>query len=244
MKQTMIKQGSMLLNQYVAPTESDTGERDGAILSLISTMSSSCLVLPTEEPSRQLNLSLMLATPILIFRPQSKLVSNNDRLVFHLGDIHVENSETHPKNYEIKINRLNFFTVDLEHEFRHNQGANLTRMYKNPHLPWPILDHISIHLDLKLTDTATAIDSKLVSSVQMFLGKHQITLLQNIISSLTYNEYDEIQASASTLPEDEPLLLLDQEEMELPLVEKSPANIIQDLLHTLPTARTDPRFPS
>ena len=70
-------------------------------------------------------------------------------------------------------------------------------MYKNPHLSLPILDNISIHLNLKLTDTSTTIDSKLVSSVQMFLGKHQITLLQNIISSLTYNDNDEIDDTST-----------------------------------------------
>ncbi|UJR35530.1 hypothetical protein I4U23_028284 [Adineta vaga] len=193
MKQNMIKQGSILLNQYVAPNES---------------------IVPTEEPTRQLNLSIILATPILIFRPQSKLASTNDRLVFHLGDIHVENPENHSSNYEIKINHLNLFSVDLQHEFRHNQGKNLTRMYKDPHLPLPILDNISIHLDLKLSDTSTTIDSKLVSSVQMFLGKQQITLLQNIISSLTYNEYDHIVSSTVNQTDEDSLLLFDPEEEE------------------------------
>jgi hypothetical protein len=178
------------------------------------------LVLQSEESVRQLNLSIVLATPILIFRPQSKLASTNDRLVFHLGDIHVENSENHPSNYEIKINDLNLFSIDLEHEFRHNQGTNLIKMYKNPHLPVPILDNISIHLNLKLTDTSTTIDSKLVSSVQMFLGKHQITLLQNIISSLTYNDNDEIDASMNNAPEEESLSLFDQEEINIFLNEK------------------------
>jgi hypothetical protein len=200
MKQNMIKQGSMLLNQYVIPTES---------------------VLQTEESIRQLNLSIILATPILIFRPQSKLSSTNDRLVFHLGDIHIENSENHSSNYEIKINDLHLFSIDLEHEFRHNQGTNLIRMYKNPHLPLPILDNISIHLNLKLTDISTTIDSKLVSSVQMFLGKHQITLLQKIISSITYNENDhQIDSSNENIPDEDSLILFDQEELNLPAADK------------------------
>jgi hypothetical protein len=181
------------------------------------------LVLQTEESTRQLNLNIILATPILIFRPQSKLASTNDRLVFHLGDIHIENSENYPSNYEIKINDLHLFSIDLEHEFRHNQGTNLIRMYKNPHLPLPILDNISIHLNLKLTDISTTIDSKLVSSVQMFLGKHQITLLQNIISSLTYNENDQIDTLNNNESEEDSLslLLFDQEEINLPSIEKT-----------------------
>lgn len=179
------------------------------------------LVLQTEESTRQLNLNIILATPILIFRPQSKSVSTNDRLVFHLGDIHIENSENQSSNYEIKINDLHLFSIDLEHEFRHNQGTNLVRMYKNPHLPLPILDNISIHLNLKLTDISTTIDSKLVSSVQMFLGKHQITLLQNIISSITYNENDQIDIMNINGSEDD-LLLFDQEEINLSSNEKSP----------------------
>ncbi|CAF0865083.1 unnamed protein product [Adineta ricciae] len=203
MKQNMIKQGSALLNQYVLPNES---------------------VLPTEEPTRQLNLSFVLATPILIFRPQSKMASINDRLVFHLGDIHVENSEIHSSMYDIKINHLTLFTIDLERELRYNQSQSLTRMYKEPHEPLPILDNISIHLVLKLTDTSTTIDSKLVSSVQMFLGKHQITLLQNIISSLTYNEYDEMITAITDVTEEDDLLLFDQEgeeEIAAPQNEKS-----------------------
>ncbi|CAF3567800.1 unnamed protein product [Adineta steineri] len=198
MKQNMIKQGSILLNQYVHPNES---------------------IFETVEPTRQLNLSIVLATPILIFRPQSKSVSTNARLVFHLGDIHVENSENHSSIYEIKINDLNLFSVDLEHEFRQSQGVNLIRMYKNPRSPLPILDNISIHLNLKLTDTSTTIDSKLVSSVQMFLGKHQITLLQNIISSLTYNENDQIDTPNTNMTDEESLLLFDEEEINLPLNE-------------------------
>ncbi|CAF3378706.1 unnamed protein product [Rotaria sp. Silwood1] len=201
MKQNMIKQGSILLNQYVLSTES---------------------VLPTEKPTRQLNLNIVLATPILIFRPQSKLLFTNDRLVFHLGDIHIENSENHSSNYEIKINDLHLFSIDLEHEYRHNQGTSLIRMYKNPHLSLPILDNLSIHLNLNLTDTSTTIDSKLVSSVQMFLGKHQITLLQNIISSLTYNENDQSDTLITNLSDDESLLLLyDQEENNFSLNDQS-----------------------
>ncbi|CAF2761002.1 unnamed protein product [Rotaria sp. Silwood2] len=201
MKQNMIKQGSILLNQYVLSTES---------------------VLPTEKLTRQLNLNIVLATPILIFRPQSKLPFTHDRLVFHLGDIHIENCENHSSNYEIKINDLHLFSIDLEHEDRHNQGTNLIRMYKNPHLSLPILDNLSIHLNLNLTDTSTTIDSKLVSSVQMFLGKHQITLLQNIISSLTYNENDQIDTLMTNLSDDESLLLLyDQEENNFSLNDKS-----------------------
>ncbi|CAF0789547.1 unnamed protein product [Rotaria sordida] len=197
MKQNMIKQGSILLNQYVLSTES---------------------VLPTEKPTRQLNLNIVLATPILIFRPQSKLLFTNDRLIFHLGNIHIENSENHSSNYEIKINDLHLFSIDLDHENRHNQGTNLIHMYKNPHLSLPILDNLSIHLNLNVTDTSTTIDSKLVSSVQMFLGKHQITLLQNIISSLTYNENDQIDTLITNLSDDEALLLLyDQEENNFPL---------------------------
>lgn len=94
-------------------------------------------------------------------------------------------------------------------------------MYKYPHLPLPILDNISIHLNLKLTDTSTTIDSKLVSSVQMFLGKHQITLLQNIISSITYNENDHIRDLLNTNGiEDDSISLYDQEEINLPSIEK------------------------
>jgi len=93
-------------------------------------------------------------------------------------------------------------------------------MYKSPHLPLRILDNISIHLNLKLTDTSTTIDSKLVSSVQMFLGKHQITLLQNIISSLTYNENDQIDTSIPSIS-DEELSLFDQEEINFPSIEKT-----------------------
>jgi hypothetical protein len=180
------------------------------------------LVLQTEESTRQLNLNIILATPILIFRPQSKLASTNDRLVFHLGDIHIENSENHSSNYEIKINDLHLFSIDLEHEFRHNQGINLIRMYKNPHLSLPILDNISIHLNLKLTDISTTIDSKLVSSVQMFLGKHQITLLQKIISSLTYNDNDQLDTlNNNEFEEDDSLLLFDQEEINHCSIEKN-----------------------
>ncbi|CAF1602704.1 unnamed protein product [Rotaria magnacalcarata] len=203
MKKNVIKQGSMLLNQYVLSTES---------------------VLETEKPAPQLNLNIILATPILIFRPQSKLNFTNNRLVFHLGDIHIENSENHASNYEIKINGLHFFSIDLEHEFRHNQGINLLKMYKNPHLTLHILDNLSIHLNLNLTDTSITIDSKLVSSVQMFLGKQQITLLQNIISSLTYNENDEMNemdALITNLSDDDSLLLFDEGENTFPLNEKS-----------------------
>ena len=168
-----------------------------------------------------MNLSIVLATPILIFRPQSTLTSTNDRLVFHLGDIHIDNSENHSSNYEIQIHDLHLFSIDLEHEFRHNQGVNLIRMYKNPHLPLPILDNISIHLNLKLTDTSTSIDSKLVSSVQMFLGKHQITLLQNIISSITYNENDQIEPLTNHISDDDSLILFDHEELNPSVEEKS-----------------------
>lgn len=192
MKRTVIRQGSILLNQYMLPTES---------------------VLQSEETTRHLNLSIILATPILIFRPQGKQNSTNDRLVFHLGDIHVENSANHVSNYDIKINDLNLFSIDLDHEFRHNQGINLIQMYQKPHLPLPILDNISIHLNLRLTDASTTIDSKLVSSVQMFLGKHQITLLQNIISSITYNENDHIATTNHEPIEEESLMLFDQEEL-------------------------------
>jgi hypothetical protein len=180
------------------------------------------LVLQTEELTRQLNLSIVLATPILIFRPQSTLSSTNDRLVFHLGHIHVENAQNHSLNYEIKINHLNLFSIDLEREFRHNQGTNLIRMYKNPLSSSPILNNISIHLNLKLTDISTTIDSKLVSQVRMVLGKHQITLLQNIISSLTYNDNDERENILITnLPDEESLLLFDHEEINLPSTNKS-----------------------
>ena len=194
MKQNMLKQGTMLLNQLVLPTES---------------------VLQAEEPIRQLNLSVVLATPILIFRPQSTNSSSNDRLVFHLGDIHVDNVENHPSNYEIKINDVHLFSIDLQREFRHNQGTNLIGMYKKPSLSSPILDITSIHLDLQLTDTSTGIDSKFLSSVQLFLGKHQITLLQNIISSLTFNDDDQIEISIPDTPDEDSLLLVEQEEVIL-----------------------------
>jgi hypothetical protein len=170
------------------------------------------LVLQTHSLPHRLKLSIVLATPILIFRPQSTVSSMNDRLVFHLGHIHIEQAATHCSIYEIKINHVNLFSIDLEHECRHNQGVNLIRMYKNPHLPLPILDNISIHLDLHLTDILTTIDSKLVTSVQMFLGKHQITLLQNIISSLTYDDDDEpIDIDTVDTPDDESLVLFDDD---------------------------------
>lgn len=191
MKRTVMRQGSILLNQYMLPES----------------------VLENEETTRHLNLSIILATPILIFRPQRKQNSTNDRLVFHLGDIHVENSANHVSNYDIKINDLHLFSIDLDHEFRHNQGINLIQMYQKPHLPLPILDNISIHLNLRLTDASTTIDSKLVSSVQMFLGKHQITLLQNIISSITYNDNDQMTAINHEPMEEESLMLFEQENL-------------------------------
>ena len=194
MKQNVLKQGTMLLNQFVLPTES---------------------VLQTEESIRQLNLSIVLATPILIFRPQSTHSSSNDRLVFHLGHINVENDENHPSNYEIKINDVHLFSIDLQREFRHNQSVHLMGMYKKPHLSSPILDIGSIHLDLQLTDTSTDIDSKFVSSVQLFLGKHQITLLQKIISSLTFNDDDHVDISIPETPDEDALLLFEQEEVTL-----------------------------
>lgn len=170
-----------------------------------------CLVTETKKSTPQLNLNVVLATPILVFRPQSHVAFTNHRLIFHLGDIHIENSESHSSNYVININDLHLFSIDLEQEFRHNQGTDIMRMYKNPHKPVPILDNISINLNVNVTDTSTTVNSKLVSAVQMFLGKHQITLLQNIIGSITYNEYDqqrERQALNGKTPDDESLLLL------------------------------------
>ena len=203
MKQNVIKQGSILINQYVLSTES---------------------ILQTEETKRQLNLNIILATPILIFHSQSKSRSLNDQLVFHLGNIHIENSEHHPSTYKINISDLHLFSIDLEREFRHEQNLNLIRMYKKPSCPLPILDNLEIDLDLQLTDTSTTIDSKLVSSVQMFLGKHQITLLQNIISSITYNENEHIESSNlnTTIDDESPLIsLLNQEETKIRSNDKS-----------------------
>jgi hypothetical protein len=61
------------------------------------------LALQTGKLTHQLlNLNIVLCTPILIFRSRSKLASTNDRLVFHLDDIHVKNSESHSSNFEIK----------------------------------------------------------------------------------------------------------------------------------------------
>ena len=224
MKNTVIRQGSILLNQYMLPTESGkmiTSDWIGMKFDVRS------LDLQSQETTHHLNLSIILATPILIFRPQAKPTSTNDRLVFHLGDIHVENSANHVSNYDIEINDLHLFSIDLDHEYRHNQGTNLLQMFQKPHLPLPILDNISIHLNLKLTDISTTIDSKLVSFVQMFLGKHQITLLQNIISSITYNENNQHPSPTTKTTttnnepmEDDSLILFDHEELNPPTRDK------------------------
>ena len=148
------------------------------------------LAFEIQKSTRQLNLKIVFNTPILIFRPQSQLSLTNNRIIFHLGDIHMVN--VHSK-YQITIDDLHLFSIDLEHEFYyHKQNVNLIQMYKKPHSSLPILDNLSIYFDLTFTNSSTIIDSKLVSSVQIFLGKHQIILLQNIISSLIYNENDEI----------------------------------------------------
>lgn len=127
----------------------------------------------------------------MIFRPKVDSYLLNYRLVFHLGNIYIENGESQGSNYGIKVDKVHLFSIDLEQELRQRPKKDLILIYKDPILSLPILKNISIRLDLSMNDYSIAVDSKLVSSVQLFLGKHQITLLQNIISSLTYNENDE-----------------------------------------------------
>ncbi|CAF4309622.1 unnamed protein product, partial [Rotaria sp. Silwood2] len=102
-------------------------------------------------------------------------------IVVQLNRTHIRNGHDHLSDYEINIDRIDLFSMNFNDETRSEIKKN--HIHLSQHLFLQFLENISMSFNLQLSDSSIKIDSKVISSLRIFLSPNRIKYIEEILKT-------------------------------------------------------------
>lgn len=170
-----IEQTLNYINKYFHLYRRQADERENKILSIVNHLAR---LVKLPKMSRifltQYTLSIDLQTLVINF-PM-------DNIIIELDRIHITNDEDQVSQYQININGLD---VDLMNHIRETKSKiKKNYIYSSQNSVMHFIENISICFNFEISDSSIEIDSKLISSLRIFLNQYRTICLFEVLNKL------------------------------------------------------------